>query len=115
MRKSRLTFAASLLAACALTLTACGSSDDADSAETAAESAGEEAAEGKESFEVYALLPQGNDQPYGTTYLPPMEAMAKELGVNLTITNSEYDADKQASECEVAVAAQPARREGSSQ
>ena len=54
MRKSRLTFAASLLAACALTLTACGSSDDADSAET---SAGEEAAEGKESFEVYALLP----------------------------------------------------------
>ena len=27
--------------------------------------------------------------------------------MNLTITNSQYDADKQASECEVAVAAQP--------
>jgi ribose transport system substrate-binding protein len=107
MRKSRLTFAASLLAATALTLTACGGSDDVDSAETAAESAGDEAVEGKDSYEVYALLPQGNDQPYGTTYLPPMEAMANELGINLTITNSEYDADKQASECEVAVAAQP--------
>ena len=51
MRKSRLTFAASLLAATALTLTACGSSDDADSAETAAETAaessGDEAEEGK--------------------------------------------------------------------
>ena len=115
MRKSRLTFAASLLAATALTLTACSSSDDVDSAETAVESAAEDVAddvedaaddvEGKDTYEVYALLPQGNDQPYGTTYLPPMEAMAKELGVNLTITNSEYDADKQASECEVAVAA----------
>jgi len=36
-----------------------------------------------------------------------MEAKAAELGINLTITNSEYDGDKQASECEVAVAAQP--------
>ena len=117
MRKSRLTFAASLLAATALTLTACSSSDDVDSAETAVESAAEDVAddvedaaddvEGKDTYEVYALLPQGNDQPYGTTYLPPMEAMANELGINLTITNSEYDADKQASECEVAVAAQP--------
>jgi ribose transport system substrate-binding protein len=58
-------------------------------------------------FEVFALLPQGNDQPYGTTYLPPMIEMAEELGINLTITNSQYDADRQASECEVAVAAQP--------
>lgn len=69
------------------------------------------AADGSESgdgaFDVYALLPQGTDQPYGTTYLPAMEAKADELGLSLTITNSKYDADQQASECEVAVAAQP--------
>jgi ribose transport system substrate-binding protein len=62
---------------------------------------------GEETFEVYALLPQGTDQPYGTTYLPPFEETAEELGLNLTITNSQYDADAQASECEVAVAAAP--------
>jgi ribose transport system substrate-binding protein len=127
MRKSRVTFAASILAAAALTLAACGGSDDSSSAdaggedtaaeetveETAEESGDGEAAEEEAvdnsdgPFEVYALLPQGNDQPYGTTYLPPMEEKAAELGINLTITNSEYDADKQASECEVAVAAQP--------
>ncbi|NNF70396.1 MAG: sugar ABC transporter substrate-binding protein [Acidimicrobiia bacterium] len=86
-------------------LAACGDGDDAaddggDTATTAADSGGE-------TFEVYALLPQGNDQPYGTTYLPPFEAKAAELGMNVTITNSQYDADKQASECEVAVAAEP--------
>jgi len=122
MRKSRVTFAASVLAAAALTLAACGGSDDSSSAdsgsddtataeetveETVEEEASDDAAAGDETFEVYALLPQGNDQPYGTTYLPPMEETAAALGINLTITNSEYDADKQASECEVAVAAQP--------
>jgi ribose transport system substrate-binding protein len=78
-----------------------------DAADDAADDADDAADAGGETYEVYALLPQGNDQPYGTTYLPPMEAKAAELGINLTITNSEYDADKQASECEVAVAAQP--------
>lgn len=105
-----------LLAAGALVLAACGGDDD--DAEPAEEPAAEEpaaedpaaeepAAESGDSFEVFALLPQGNDQPYGTTYLPPFEAKAAELGLNLTITNSQYDADKQASECEVAVAAEP--------
>ena len=125
MRRSRVTFAASVLAAAALTLAACGGSDDSssadsgsddtaseevvedDAADDAADDADDAADAGGETYEVYALLPQGNDQPYGTTYLPPMEAKAAELGINLTITNSEYDADKQASECEVAVAAQP--------
>jgi ribose transport system substrate-binding protein len=117
MRKSRVTFAASILAAASLTLAACGGSDDSSSADSGGNDAAateetveetvEEEAGGDQTFEVYALLPQGNDQPYGTTYLPPMEETAAELGINLTITNSEYDADKQASECEVAVAAQP--------
>lgn len=62
---------------------------------------------GDGTYDVYALLPQGTDQPYGTTYLPAMQAKADELGIKLTITNSKYDADQQASECEVAVAAKP--------
>jgi ribose transport system substrate-binding protein len=117
-----------LLAAGALIFTACGSDDD-DSSTTEAPAATEAPAEEEsastdapdteepastdapaatgDTFEVFALLPQGNDQPYGTTYLPPFEAKAAELGLNLTITNSQYDADKQASECEVAVAAGP--------
>ena len=56
---------------------------------------------------VYALLPQGNDQPYGTEYLKAMKAAAEEENLDLTITNSQYDADKQASDCQVAVAAKP--------
>jgi len=111
MRKSRMSLGmASLFAVAGLTLAGCAAAEepavDATGGEETAEETTEEAA-GGETFEVYALLPQGNDQPYGTTYLPPMEAKAAELGINLTITNSEYDADKQASECEVAVAAQP--------
>ncbi len=92
----------SLFAILAMILAACGSDDAGDGAAdtTVADSGGEE-------FEIFALLPQGNDQPYGTTYLPPFEEKAAELGMNVTITNSQYDADKQASECEVAVAAQP--------
>jgi ribose transport system substrate-binding protein len=100
-----------LLAVMVLVIAACSSDDstdttaasggDGDSTETTAASGG------GETYDVYALLPQGNDQPYGTTYLPPFEATAEKLGLNLTITNSQYDADKQASECEVAVAAKP--------
>lgn len=107
MRKSRLVLApAALIAASALVLTGCAAEETpADSGSTDSSSDAGDAAD--ETLEVYALLPQGNDQPYGTTYLPPMIAKAAELGINLTITNSEYDADKQASECEVAVAAQP--------
>jgi ribose transport system substrate-binding protein len=65
-----------------------------------------EAAAGEEK-KVYALLPQGNDQPYGTEYLKAMKAQAKKDGIDLTITNSQYDADKQASDCQVAIAAKP--------
>ena len=56
---------------------------------------------------VWALLPQGTDQPYGTTYLPPFEETAEKLGLDVTTTNSQYDSDTQASDCEVAVAARP--------
>jgi len=83
------------------TLASCGSSNDADNADGATGS------EGGGPYKVYALLPQGTDQPYGTTYLPPMEAEAEKNDIELTITNSQYDADKQASDCQVAVAAQP--------
>jgi ribose transport system substrate-binding protein len=103
-----------LLAVGALILSACGGGDDAgaddagsDDAAADAPDDAEEAGDPDGDFEVFALLPQGNDQPYGSTYLPPMEAMAEELGMSLTITNSQYDADTQASECEVAVAAEP--------
>ena len=130
MTTRRLMRAVGLLAAGALLLAACGgddgdapaadaddaASDDAGSDDAADDDAADDAAgddssdaadAGETQFEVFALLPQGNDQPYGTTYLPPMEAKAAELGINLTITNSQYDADTQASDCEVAVAAEP--------
>ncbi len=110
--KMRLPRLVGLVMVGALVLTACasddgGTADDVGADDGAADDGGDAATDGGETFEVYALLPQGNDQPYGTTYLPPFEATAAELGINLTITNSQYDADKQASECEVAVAAQP--------
>ncbi len=95
----------SLLAVLALVLAACGGDDDTTDTTAGGDTATTAAA--GDTYEVFALLPQGNDQPYGSTYLPPMEAEADQLGINLTITNSQYDADKQASECEVAVAAQP--------
>jgi ribose transport system substrate-binding protein len=104
----------SLVAVGGLLVAACGSDDEPAAEPAATEPAAEPAATepaaepaADETFAVFALLPQGTDQPYGTTYLPPMEAKAAELGLELTITNSQYDADKQASECEVAVAAQP--------
>jgi ribose transport system substrate-binding protein len=96
----------SILTVLAMVLAACGGDDDSADT-TAAGDTATTAAAGGETYEVFALLPQGNDQPYGSTYLPPMQAEADALGINLTITNSQYDADKQASECEVAVAAQP--------
>jgi len=106
MRRSRIGLAtAGLIAVAGLTLAGCAAADE--TATDAADTTEEAAVTGADTYEVYALLPQGNDQAYGTTYLPPMLAKAAELGINLTITNSEYDGDKQASECEVAVAAQP--------
>lgn len=86
--------AVTLLAAVAVTAAGCGASDTSGSSGA-----------GKK---VYALLPQGTDQPYGTEYLKAMKAEAKKDGISLTITNSQYDADKQASDCQVAVAAKPA-------
>jgi len=108
MRKSRLVLApAVMLAVSALVLSGCAAAEettpDADSTTDATEEVVEEA----ETYEVYALLPQGSDQAYGTFYVPAMEEAAAELGINLTITNSQYDGDKQASECEIAVAAKP--------
>lgn len=106
MRKSRLVLApAALLSAAALVLTGCAAGTTETASTTPATGGDTEVA--AETYNVYALLPQGTDQAYGTTYLPAMEAAAAELGINLTITNSQYDADKQASECEIAVAARP--------
>ncbi len=113
MRMRRLTGLVGLLAAGALLLAACGDDNPDDTTTETDEETDEETAEeagadpDDAEFEVYALLPQGNDQPYGTTYLPPMQEAAEELGISLTITNSQYDADTQASDCEVAVAAEP--------
>ena len=104
MRKSRLAIAPALLAVAALTLSGCAA--ETATTETSAATTDSTTTEAQ-TFNVYALLPQGTDQAYGTTYLPEMEAVAAELGINLTITNSQYDADKQASECEIAVAAKP--------
>jgi ribose transport system substrate-binding protein len=107
MRKSRIGLtSAALMAVAGLTLAGCAAAEE-ETATDAAETTEEAATNGGETYEVYALLPQGNDQAYGTRYVPTMEAKAAELGINLTITNSEYDGDKQAAECEVAVAAQP--------
>jgi ribose transport system substrate-binding protein len=97
MRRFRILFpAAATLAVAGLALTGCTAADEADTS-----------SDSSSSYNVYALLPQGTDQPYGTTYLPAMQAKADELGIDLTITNSQYDADTQASDCEVAVAAAP--------
>ena len=69
MRKSRIGLAtAGIMAVASLTLAGCAAAEE--------EAASTQAAPADETFEVYALLPQGNDQPYGTTYLPPMVAKA---------------------------------------
>jgi ribose transport system substrate-binding protein len=93
MRSTRTAAALMTLLFAASALSACGS----DSANSAAGG----------GTKVYALLPQGTDQPYGTEYLKAMKAEADKEGLDLTITNSQYDADKQASDCQVAVAARP--------
>jgi ribose transport system substrate-binding protein len=98
MRFSRILIGGiSIAAASTLLLSGCSSSS----------SPGNGSDGGKKSFNIYALLPQGTDQPYGTTYLPPMKAQAAKDNITLTITNSKYNADQQASECDVAVAAKP--------
>ncbi|MBD3946521.1 sugar ABC transporter substrate-binding protein [Nocardioides ganghwensis] len=93
MRSTRTAAAVMTLLFAASALSACGS----DSASSAS----------GDGTKVYALLPQGTDQPYGTEYLKAMNAEAEKEGLDLTITNSQYDADKQASDCQVAVAAKP--------
>ncbi len=99
MRNLRITSGAiGLMATSAMVLSGCGGGGAADT------SGGSSGGNGSK---VYALLPQGTDQPYGTTYLPPMKKEAAKDGIDLTITNSQYDADKQASDCKVAVAARP--------
>lgn len=112
MRKSRISLGmASMIAVAGLTLAGCAAAEEpaGETTEEATETTEEttEEAAGGETFEVVALLPQGNDQPYGGTYIPPMEAKAEELGISLTLFNSGYDADQQASDCEVAVASEP--------
>lgn len=95
MRNPRIVAGAASLMAIGLAASACSSGAEGSSSDSGGE------------YKVYALLPQGTDQPYGTTYLPPMKEEAAKHGIDLTITNSQYDADKQASDCRVAVAAKP--------
>lgn len=61
----------SLFAVLAMVLAACGGDDDSADTTAAADTATTADAAG-DTYEVFALLPQGNDQPYGSTYLPPM-------------------------------------------
>lgn len=98
MRATRVAVATLSLIAAAALVAGCSSGSSSASGSSSG------AAEGKK---VYALLPQGTDQPYGTEYLKAMQAEADKDGIDLTITNSQYDADKQASDCQVAVAAKP--------
>lgn len=108
MRKSRLILApAALLAASALVLSGCAATEDGSSTTDSGTTDNSSDADSGEEYEVFVLLPAGADSPYTSTYIPAMQAKADELGINLTITNSEFDADKQASECEIAVAANP--------
>ena len=109
MRKSRLVLApAAMLAASALVLTGCAAEEEAATDSGSSDASSESSSDaGDDGLLVYALLPQGNNSPYGTAYVPALEAKAAELGIEVVVTNSEYDGDKQASECEVAVAAQP--------
>lgn len=109
MRKSRLLLApAAMLAASVLALTGCAAAGESTAGSTSTESGSEsDSSEADSGLLVYALLPQGSNSPYGTAYVPALQAKAAELGITLVVTNSEYDGDKQASECEVAIAAKP--------
>ncbi len=62
---------------------------------------------GSGNLKIIALLPQGYDQPYGSVYVDTMKATAKKMGVALELTNAKYDASKQSSDCNVAVAKKP--------
>jgi ribose transport system substrate-binding protein len=105
MRMSRLLLApAAILTATVLALSGCAAAQDSAVDSTTSEADGTEADSG---LLVYALLPQGSNSPYGTAYVPALQAKAAELGITLVVTNSDYDGDKQASECEVAIAAKP--------
>lgn len=99
MQSKRIMALIGSLAVAAVALSGCAAAD------ASADDAGNN--DGKKTYEVYALLPQGNDQPYGTMYIPAMQEEAKKKGIELTITNSKYNADQQASECKVAIAAKP--------
>ncbi len=94
MRITRISAATVALVAGAALVTGCSSGSS-------------ESGDGAGGKKVYALLPQGTDQPYGTEYLKAMQSEAEKEGIDLTITNSQYDADRQASDCQVAVAARP--------
>ena len=112
MRKSRLILApAAMLAASALILSGCAAEETTETTESAeTESSSDDTTTEEapaETFEVYALFPQGNDQAYGSTLIEPLQANGAELGINFTLSNSGYDATKQLAECEIAVAAQP--------
>lgn len=97
MRNSRVALV-SVLAVAGLALSGCSASSGAGAGSGGGSDGG---------YNVYALLPQGNDQPYGTNYLKAMNAAAADMGVNLTITNAQYDSAKQANECSVAIASKP--------
>ena len=99
--KIRLARVVGLVMVGAMVLSACASDDDTgddttatddDGGDDAADDDGGDDAAGGEEFDVYALLPQGNDQPYGTTYLPPFEETAEELGLTLHKANNAVEA-----------------------
>ncbi|MFO7689803.1 MAG: sugar ABC transporter substrate-binding protein [Cryobacterium sp.] len=95
MRKIH-TAALGVAAVAILALTACSSGDGTPAADGA-----------DKDLTIIALLPQGYDQPYGSVYVDTMMSTAEEMGVTLELTNAKYDASKQASECDVAVAKKP--------
>lgn len=66
-----------------------------------------QAVSGSGNLKIIALLPQGYDQPYGSVYVDTMKATAEEMGVTLELTNAKYDASRQSSDCNVAVAKKP--------
>lgn len=91
MHKHRIATLGVGFAVTALVVSGCAITDESDSS----------------TSKVWALFPQGTDQPYGATYLAPFQKIADEMNIDVTVTNSQYDSDTQASDCEVAVAARP--------
>jgi len=71
MRKSRIGLtSAALMAVAGLTLAGCAAAEEKQRPMLQKPPKRPPPTAG-ETYEVYALLPQGNDQAYGTTYLPP--------------------------------------------